>query len=111
MLIGIPGLEKRMARYPQLSSRIGFVHEFQPLAETEMRGFLSLHWLPSGVNRPSEPPAENVLAAILRVIGGNFRLFTRPLTHIERILQINGLQRLTQEAVETARASLVIASS
>ena len=108
ILIGMPGLEKRLARYPQFYSRIGFVHEFRPLGTTEIRRLLEQRWTPSGVNLPEEPWSEDAVAAIIRITGGNFRLLNRLLTQMERILEINALREISKAVVEAARESLVI---
>lgn len=97
-----------MARFPQLYSRIGFVHEFRPLAAAEVEKLLEIGWTPSGVNLPRKPLRTEVLAAIIRMTGGNFRLLDRLLAQIERVLKVNEAPEVTLEIVETARESLVI---
>jgi DNA transposition AAA+ family ATPase len=111
ILIGMPGLEKRLARYPQFYSRIGFVHEFRPLDATGIRRLLEQRWTPSDVKLPEQPWAEDAVAAIIRITGGNFRLLNRLLAQMERILEVNGLQQITKAVIETARETLVIGQS
>lgn len=112
VLIGMPGLEKRLARYAQLYSRVGFVHEFSALAGPEARDLLLRGWQPSGVNLPGDALTdEEALAAILRITEGNFRLLSRLLTQIARVLTVNNLIRVTPAVVEVARESLVIGTT
>jgi hypothetical protein len=109
VLIGMPGMEKRLARYPQFYSRIGFVHEFRPLGAAEVRRLLLDGWSPPGLCLP--PLDQEAVAAVIRITGGNFRLLDRLLSQTERIVRINGLSTVTQQAVEAARESLVIGQS
>jgi DNA transposition AAA+ family ATPase len=111
VLIGMPGLERRLARYAQLYSRIGFVHEFRPLAGLEVRALLA-SWRPAGVRLPEDLLADvEGVAAIIRITGGNFRLLDRLLTQVGRILELNGLDVVTREVVEAAREVLVIGAA
>ena len=112
VFIGMPGIEKRLSRYPQLYSRVGFVHAFRPLSAAEVRGLLQNQWVPAGVVLPEDGWAdEEVLAAMIRITGGNFRLLHRLITQVARLLEINALQKITGQVVETARESLVIGTA
>jgi hypothetical protein len=55
VLIGMPGIEKRIARFPQFYSRIGFVHEFRVLDAVGIQKLLQEGWTPVGVTLPNEP--------------------------------------------------------
>jgi DNA transposition AAA+ family ATPase len=109
VLIGLPGIEKRLARYPQLFSRVGFVHHYRPLGAEELRFVLAHKWAELGLTfAPDDYTDAEALAAIARITGGNFRLVQRLFSQIARILEINRLRTITKEVVETARENLVI---
>ena len=109
VLIGQPGLEKSLARYPQLYSRVGFAHQFRVLSEEEIRWLLQERWSHLGMHiRVDDFTDQEALAAIVRITGGNFRVIHRLLMQVERILEINHLQTVTKEVVEKARERLVL---
>jgi DNA transposition AAA+ family ATPase len=109
IFIGMPGIEKRLARYPQLYSRVGFVHQFRPLSKEEVQFLLENKWGQLGIKlHPDDFTDVEAIATVLRITGGNFRLLHRLCTQIERILRINDLHLVTKEVVEAAREQLVI---
>lgn len=112
LLIGMSGIEKRLARYPQFFSRVGFAHEFCRLGTQELREILQQQIRLVDALGEEDLPAtealdEEALSAIIRMTGGNFRQIHRLLTQIERILRINHLLKVTRAVVEAARASLL----
>jgi DNA transposition AAA+ family ATPase len=108
ILIGMPGIEKRLARYPQLYSRVGFVHHYRAMSTDEQAFVLAKHWPELGLGNQDDFTATEALAAIARITSGNFRLTHRLVGQIKRILDINQLSTVTKEVVEAARESLVI---
>jgi len=112
MLIGMPGIDKRMARYPQLYSRVGFAHHYRPLQGDELTFVLTRHWRKLGLSLDSADFTDTqAIAAISRITHGNFRLLHRLFVQIERILLINELHVITEDVVEAARSTLVIGAT
>jgi hypothetical protein len=107
----MPGIEKCIARFPQFYSRIGFVHEFRPLDANQVQELLAQRWTPGGIKLPDGPLSPEVVASLIRMAGGNFRLLTRLLTRIERVLSVNNLHNVSVEVVEAARDRLVIGTN
>jgi hypothetical protein len=109
VLIGMPGIEKRLARYAQFYSRVGFVHPFRPLAADELRFILEQKWRELGLAIDLSDFADvEAMTAIIRITGGNFRLVQRLFAQMARVMAINHLTQVTKEVVEAARESLVI---
>jgi DNA transposition AAA+ family ATPase len=109
--IGMPGIEKRLARYPQLYSRIGFVHAYRTLSAGELLFVLQHHSSKLSLTLSADDFTDaEALAAVARITSGNFRLVQRLFAQIQRIMEINNLSTITKEVVETARESLVIGS-
>ncbi len=109
ILIGMPGIEKRLARYPQLYSRIGFAYQYHPLSTNELQFVLQHHYQQLGLTLSADDFTDNeAISSVAHITNGNFRLIQRLFAQITRILEINNLTTITKEVVETARENLVI---
>ena len=72
---------------------------------TEMQELLEQRWTPVGVTLPDEPFAPEVMARLIRMTGGNFRLLTRFLTHIERVLEVSQLHIVSRGRLSRRHAT------
>src|SRR5260370_12629814 len=103
VLLGMPGLDKRLQRAPQLYSRIGFAQEITPLSEEETRFFLAQRWSHQISAHSEDFTDQEAVAAIIRITQGNMRLIDRLMMHSERVLFPNHLTLATKELTQTAR--------
>lgn len=109
IFIGMPGIDKRLSRYPQLYSRIGFAHEFDNLSKDETHHILEYKWSELDIPIKLEDFSDyEAITSMIKITNGNFRLIQRLFSQIDRILEINNLKTITVEVVEAARDSLVI---
>lgn len=112
VLIGMPGLEKRLARYAQLYSRVGFVHEYRSLSDQQAREIILEERFKLGVGLSAEAlEDEEALATIIRLTRGNFRLIRGLLQQVERTLDANDLKLVTPRVVESAAENLVMTAA
>ncbi|WP_308291972.1 AAA family ATPase [Pseudarthrobacter cellobiosi] len=112
ILIGMPGIEKWFSRYAQLYSRVGFAHEYRPLAQEELHFVLERRWHKLGQTlNPEDFTDAQAIAAVARITRGNIRLIDRLFTQVERVMKINELNTITDDVIEAARSTLVIGIS
>jgi DNA transposition AAA+ family ATPase len=108
----MPGMEKRLSRFPQFYSRVGFAHHYRALTGDELTFVLTRHWRSLGINLDDADFTDaQAIASIARLTGGNFRLLHRLFVQIERIMKINELKVITDDVVEAARSVLVIGAN
>ncbi len=108
VLLGMPGLDKRLMRVPQLYSRIGFAQQIEPLSDDETRFFLDQRWSHRVSAHSDDFTDQEAVATILRITRGNIRLIERLMMQVEHVLAANQIQVVTKEVVETARKNLII---
>lgn len=70
------------------------MHEFRPLPDSDVEMLLRSHWAPTGVELPKKGIPPEVSAAITRLTRGNFRLLSRLLTQMQRVVEINRLSEV-----------------
>ena len=111
LLQSTPGIERRISRYPQLYSRVGFLHEFKTLSKDEMTFIIEHHLnqLETEIKIDNFSDYET-LNTIVRISKGNLRVLTRLFQQLERLIKINNITSINTDLVNAAREALVTGS-
>ena len=102
VLVGRPGLEKKVRSIAPLASRVGMRLEFAGLSVQELDALLQRYIQGAGVEIDAE-----VASALLQRTKGNFRSLRQVLLQIEYLLRINQRRRVTMKLVDVACAQLL----
>lgn len=97
----MPGVDKRLARDPQLYSRIGFAHEHRQSTPEELTAVLAIRLPPEDEAADDGPAHAKAITTIIWILGGFFRLVDRQPTRIERVPTVHSFTGLTPEIVDT----------
>jgi DNA transposition AAA+ family ATPase len=109
IFIGMPGIEKTLERFPQLYSRVGFVHQFKNLGKVEVEFIINKNFSKLGIEIDENNFSDQeAISAVIRMTNGNFRLINRLLKQSIRIMKVNHMTILTKEIIEAARSCLLI---
>ena len=109
IFVGMPGIEKMLQRFPQLYSRIGFVHQFKKLDANEVKFILQYHLSKLNVDvKDDDFTDQEVIATIVNATNGNFRLINRLIKQSFRIMKVNCMTTITKEIVDAARSCLLV---
>ena len=108
VLLGMPGLEKRLMRAPATLLAHGFCTGDGAVVRRGDARFSGKAMEPSSQAYSDDFTNKEAVAAIVRITRGNIRLIERLMMQVEHVLVANQLQVVTKEVVETARQNLII---
>lgn len=92
ILVGMETIESRIARYPQISSRVAKVVHFHPLTEQDVKlATLQLAEVKIG---------DDLVVELHRQSEGRMRLIMNGIASIERLAKANGLSEVRAEHVK-----------
>lgn len=99
VLIGDPGMDRRLDRQPHFAHRVGFLHQYHQLSLEDATRYMSYK-----VEQLQVPGLTNdVCSAIFWYTQGNFRMLNTLFMQIGRLLKINEMSEVTRELVDAAR--------